>query len=99
MQIKKNENKNVDLDINNKVCKNINYNIKSPLENKKEIICNEPKNRDRKLYLNNNYYKKNNFIPTTNYTNSESPGFTRLVTFQGKGNNDNIYPKKKYNEQ
>ena len=44
MQIKKNENRNVDLDINNKVSKNLDYNIKSPLENKKEIIYNEPKN-------------------------------------------------------
>ena len=42
----------------------------------------------------NNIQEKNIFIPTTNYTNSESPGYNRLITFQGKGNNIKLSSKK-----
>ena len=59
---------------------------------------NNLKTRDKKLYPIGNNYKKNNFIPTTNYTNSESPGNTRFITFQGRGNNIGSKPisKEKY---
>ena len=48
----------------------------------------------KKLFDMNNIQEKNIFIPTTNYTNSESPGYNRLITFQGKGNNIKLSSKK-----
>ena len=74
------------------------FNGASPILYKQDIHNIFPKTGDRKLYDINNFYKKNNFIPTTNYTNSESPRYTRLVTFQGKGNNLKPRSKEKYKE-
>ena len=83
-----NDMKNIYSDIQNRAGKNILYNATSPSGNEEFIkYNNKPKTGDRKIFA-NNYYKKSNFIPTTNYTNTESPGNTRLITFQGKGNNN-----------
>ena len=86
-----NDMKNIYSDIQNRAGKNILYNATSPSGNEEFIkYNNKPKTGDRKIFV-NNYYKKSNFIPTTNCTNTESPANTRLITFQGKGNiNNNI---------
>ena len=86
--------KNLYADIQNRTSRYEN-NATSPHANKEDIKYNNSKTGDRKLYMIGNYYKKNNFIPTTNYTNTETPGNTRLVTFQGRGNNYNTKPRSK----
>ena len=89
-----NEMKNLYADIQNRTSRYEN-NATSPPANREDIKYNNSKTGDRKLYMIGNYYKKNNFIPTTNYTNTETPGNTRLVTFQGRGNNYNTKPRSK----
>ena len=87
--IKENDIKNTYADKQNKTTKNMEYNITSPFSNREYIkYFNNPKTGNRKYPQLNKNSKKNNFIPTTNYTNSDSPGYTRLITFQGKGNNN-----------
>ena len=83
-------------EIQNKTSRFPEYNGTSPTGMKEDF---HQKIGDRKLYvIGNNNYKKNNFIPTTNYTNSESPGNTRLITFQGRGPGTMPRLKKKYKE-
>ena len=87
--INQNDIKNFYANNPNKSNKNMDYNITSPFSNREHIqYYINPKTGDRKYPQINKYSKKNNFIPTTNYTNSESPRYTRLITFQGKGNNN-----------
>ena len=87
--IKENDIKNTFADKQNKTTKNIEYNITSPFSNREYIkYFNNPKTGNRKYQKLIKNSKKNNFIPTTNYTNSDSPGYSRLITFQGKGNNN-----------
>ena len=82
-------------EIQNKTSRFPEYNGTSPTGIKEDF---HPKTGDRKFYAIGNNYKKNNFIPTTNYTNSESPGNTRLITFQGRGPGSMPRLKKKYKE-
>ena len=89
-----NEMKSLYADIQNRTTR-YNNNATSPPANKDDIKYKNAKTGDRKFYNIGNYYKKNNFIPTTNYTNSVTPGNTRLVTFQGRGNNFNTKPRSK----
>ena len=92
--------KSMQADLQNIDTKYFNYIGTSPAIAKNAINYYNPKTGDRINPI-SNYYKKNNFIPTTNYTNSESPyGNNRLVTFQGKKNenfSDRRWPKRKYN--
>lgn len=88
-----NDLKNIYANIHNKAARYNEFSGTSPT-NQEDIIYNNQKPGNKKLYVFGNI-KKNNFIPTTNYTNSESPGYTRLITFQGKGNNINSKPVSK----